>query len=143
MEEPRFDRLGPIPLWYVAFVDYGENIWWHRFLRPGFRHCFAFTYDPRSDAWIVCDPTVDGFFLRALPFDQLAPTIRGAQIHGRILKVRTVGERIARPRVFATCVTVIGHLIGLRRCAFSPFGLYRTLLRYGAEPAFLESADDG
>jgi hypothetical protein len=53
--------------WFVAFVDHGRNLWWHRFCRPGFRHVFAFAYDPAARAWILLDPTLEGFILRALP----------------------------------------------------------------------------
>ena len=137
------NRPGIFPaleVWYVAFVDYGRNLWWHRFTTPGFRHCFAFAFDTMTGTWIVFDPTLEGFVVRPLPrsaVDSLIAEVWARE--GRILRCRAEGKAPPRPRVFATCVTVIAHLLGLPRCAVRPIGLYRMLLRRGAVPVFEKS----
>ncbi len=135
------NRAGaPLPYleeWFVAFVDYGCNLWWHRFCRKGFRHVFAFAYDPSAGVWILFDPTLEGFVLRALPghaIDRMVAEIWSRD--GRILRARAQGKAPARPRLFATCVTVIAHLLGLRRAPLRPDGLHALLLKHGARPAF-------
>jgi hypothetical protein len=127
----------PLKEWFVAFVDHGANLWWHRWCRRGFRHCFAFGYDAEAGRWLVFDPTLEGFYLRVASgeqIDALVVTVRRGG--GRIVRAPVLLRGPVRPRVFATCVTVIGHLLGLPRCAVRPYGLYRKLLRYGAVPAF-------
>lgn len=133
-----------LKVWYVAFVDYGRNLWWHRFTRAGFRHCFAFAFDPDMGVWLVFDPTLEGFVVRPIPrsvVDALIAEVWGRG--GRILKCRAEGKAPRRPRLFATCVTVIAHLLGLPRCAVRPDGLYRLLLARGAVPLEREAADAG
>lgn len=143
MERTR--ALPYLDTWFVAFVDHGRNLWWHRFTRRGFRHCFAFAFDPVGGCWIVFDPTLEGFTLRAVPgaaIDRLVAAVWA--VDGRILKCRAEGRAPRRPRLFATCVTVIAHLLGVRGCAVRPDGLYRLLRRRGARPAFLRPrGDDG
>lgn len=127
----------PIDEWFVAFVDAGRNLWWHRFAREGFRHCFMFAYDTVGERWIVFDPLVDGVYLRALPSRGLDRVIEEIwRLNGTVLRAKCRGHAIRRPRLFATCVTQIVHILGLKGCAVWPHGLYRMLLRHGAEPAF-------
>ena len=139
--------LPVLPQWFVAFVDYGRNLWWHRFTKRGFRHVFAFGYEPRLDVWIVFDPTLEGFTLRAVPgaaIDSLVAEVWARD--GKILRCRVEAKAPRRPRLFATCVTVLAHLLGLPVSAVRPYGLYRMLLARGAQPAFERAnatSDDG
>jgi hypothetical protein len=124
-----------LSVWYVAFVDYGRNLWWHRFCKKGFRHCFAFAFDTRMGVWILFDPTVEGFVVRPLPraaVDRLIAEIW--RVDGRVLKCKAEGLGARRPRVLATCVTVLAHLLGLPGVApLFPSGLYARLRARGAE----------
>lgn len=130
--------------WYVAFVDYGRNLWWHRFTRRGFRHVFAFAFDTLTGTWIVFDPTLEGFVVRPLTRSQVDAMIAEVMlVQGRILKCRFEGRAPRRPRLFATCVTTLIHLLGLPCCAVRPDGLYRFLLKRGAVPVFERAKDEG
>jgi hypothetical protein len=99
-----------------------------RFLKPGFRHCFAAVDD--GAAWLVADPRADRLVVRAhdRAFD-LAAFYRG---HGctvvELVLPETAGRRIAlRP---LTCVEIVKHLLGLSAPgAFTPWRLYRRLTR--------------
>jgi hypothetical protein len=134
------NRPGVFPAldtWMVAFVDYGRNLWWHRFTNRGFRHVFAFAYDTTTGTWIVFDPTLEGFIVRPLPRSAVDAMIADLMLRDAvILKCKAEGKSPRRPRLFATCVTVVSHLLGLPGCAVRPYGLYRMLLKRGAVPAF-------
>lgn len=143
------NRPGVFPaleFWFVAFVDYGRNLWWHRFTTKGFRHVFAFAFDSLTGQWIVFDPTLEGFVVRPLPRSAVDEMLTDLKLRGAtILKCRAEAKAPRRPRLFATCVTVVAHLLGLPtglRCAVRPIGLYRMLLARGAVPAF-ERRDEG
>lgn len=127
----------PIREWFLAFADWGSNLWWHRFCRKGFRHIVAFGYDARADVWLVVDASVERLTVATIAPGRLDDMIADLWTRdAKILKCR-VGTGGARPRLrVASCVTLAAHLLGLRRCAVLPYGLYRMLLRQGAVPAF-------
>ena len=134
------ERPGIFPAldaWFVVFCDFGRNLWWHRFTNKGFRHVFAFAFDTNTCTWIVFDPTLEGFVVRPIPRSVVDDMIADLMLrNATILKCRVEGKGPRRPRLFATCVTVISHLLGLPGCAVRPIGLYRMLLKRGAVPAF-------
>ena len=124
-----------LPEWFVAFGDWGTNIYWHRFCRKGFRHVIAFGYEPRAGVWLVVDAAFECTVIRVVPDVALLIDSLWA-VDAKILRCKVSAGGQRRPRLFATCVTMIGHLLGLPRCAVFPHGLYRMLLRKGAVPAF-------
>lgn len=133
---PTKDAEAPhLPEWFVAFGDWGTNLPWHRLCRKGFRHVLAFGYEPRANVWIVVDAAFECTLLRVMPDPGLLIDSLWAA-DAKILRCRVRAGGQKRPRLFATCVTMIGHLLGLPRCAVFPWGLYRMLLRQGAVPAF-------
>jgi hypothetical protein len=126
-----------IPEGFVCFGDWGRNIWWHRFCRPGFRHVMAFGYDARAGVWVIVDSAFEALLVSTIApegLDALVAEIKDRG--GTIVKMKVLAKGPPRPRLFATCVTQIGHLLGLPRCAVRPWGLYRMLLASGAVPAF-------
>lgn len=127
--------------WFVAFGDWGTNLAWHRLCRRGFRHVLAFGYEPRANVWLVVDAAFEATLIRVLP-DPSGLVDALWAVDARILRCRVEGKGQRRPRVFATCVTMIGHLIGLPSCAVFPHGLYRMLIRRGAVPAFERHGND-
>ncbi len=123
----------PLMDWYVAFVD-ADRAPWHRFMKRGFRHCYAFAWDELADRWVLLEPGFDGVYLRPLRDETMGAL--WAQLHrdgAHVLLARAEGHRMLRPRLMLTCVTAIAALLGLRRCcAVFPWQLYRTLRRRGA-----------
>ena len=123
----------PLEAWYVAFVD-AQPTPWHRLMKPGFRHCYAFAWDSAADRWVVLEPGFDGVYLRPVR-DEVIGLLwaRLAADGSRVLLARSEGHRMLRPRLLLTCVTAVAALLALRRCcAVSPWQLYRTLRRRGA-----------
>ena len=134
IEDPRAVRE-----WFVAFVD-ARSAWYHRFLKRGFRHVFAFGYQPSAGRWLLYDLGFEGTNLRILrgaEVDALATTV--ANEGGRVLRAQVQDCFVGQPRLLASCVTAIAHLLGLPGCAVTPYALYRQLLRHGAQPAFVRS----
>jgi hypothetical protein len=123
--------------WHIAFVDYGVNVWWHRFLRRGFRHCWAFTYQPALDCWVLFEVGFEGLDVRALSGKQIDRLIAEALEHdGKVLRFKGRRRIVKRPLLFASCVTALKRLLGVGGCALTPHGLYRQLLRAGAVRTF-------
>lgn len=140
------DGSPQLPVWFVAFVDYGRNLPWHWLTRRGFRHCFAFAYDPARDTWVYFDPALEAFVVRTLTKEEVNGLVDEIwRVGGKVLKVRAGTSSPRRPRLFANCVTVMLHLLGVRGSVVRPSGLYRLLLRQGAVPAFEKkhAAHDG
>jgi hypothetical protein len=133
--------MRPIPEWHVAFGDWGANIWWHRLCRKGFRHVLAFGYDARAKVWVVVETAFDGLTVSTIAPEALDALISELwRLDAKILRCRVEGNGPKRLRLFASCVTVILALLGLPVSAVSPYGLYRTLLARGAQPAFLRAS---
>ena len=128
--------MTPLREWFVAFLP-ARTCWWHRFLKPGFQHITAFGYDPDAKTWLLFEPAFEGFLVRAIDPGLVPSLVTWFQDAGAvILKARFEGYGARRPRLFATCVTVIVHLLGLRAWVLTPHGLYKVLLRHGAVEAF-------
>lgn len=124
----------PLPAWFVVFSDRGAVTWWQKLLRPGFRHCWLFGWDEAAGRWLVVDPAFGGAYVRAAD-DRAAGLIWAELRQGRytVLLARRGDAVIARPRMLLTCVSAVVAVLGVRACAFTPWGLYRHLLRQRAE----------
>lgn len=137
---PELGAWNPIPEWYIAFTDFGRNVWYSRFLRAGFRHCSAFAADRESGMWIVLDPMLDGAYVRTFTNQQIIHWINGLKAGGNatILLAKCDRHKVIVPRLMLTCVSILSHLLGLKTCAVTPRQLYGHLLANGATPAFTE-----
>lgn len=120
-------------VWFVGFVA-ARSAWYHRFLKPGYQHCFAFT--PLGvDRWLVVDATWIGLSIAE---------VEGKTIDALLAEVTSVLRITAtlkpvRFRLFATCVTLCAHLTGDRSGARTPWQLYRSLRASGAKRDFYRS----
>lgn len=114
----------------TALVVFSDNagVWWLRYLKPGFRHCFVMLETDRGCVWI--DPLSTGLTIKPLEGFELAGLMRWYKDQGmRVVKVN-VDERKAQAFSWApmTCVEVVKRLIGLRDCAvLTPWQLYQKL----------------
>ena len=130
----RMNDIGrPLEWWYVVFVAADRTIV-HRFLKPGFQHCYAVAWDEAADRWVIIEPGFDGVYVRAVRDDVMAAL--WAELHRRrahVLLARAERHQMFRPRFMLTCVSAIAALLALRRCcAVSPWQLYRSLRKRGA-----------
>jgi hypothetical protein len=118
---------------WVAFADHARPcgyLWWLRWLKPGFRHCFVLLGGARH--WVVIDPTAA--FTDVGVWDRAAaPDLprRLARL-GLVLAPAPLRRDAIRPAAWApfTCVEAVKRTLGLRApWAMTPWGLYRHLTR--------------
>jgi len=110
-----------------------SGVWWLRWLRPGFRHCFAAVDDGAQ--WLTIDPLLHRLEVRAsgLPstFD-LAAEYRRVNLIVLDIGPPPVPLRCAPFGIFS-CVETVKRVLGLRaRWVFTPWQLHRFLARRGA-----------
>jgi len=124
---------GNVEHWLVVFLD-TENAprWWHRFVRPGFRHCLAFGFDGRC--WLQVDCLLNLLDVRSFAVAEMTLVLEILASHqAKILAVRRAAP-VSRPvpRGPVYCVSAVKHLLGTRSHGLTPWQLYRSLLRQGA-----------
>ena len=115
------------PVAWVVFT--GEApLWWLRWLRPGFRHCFVVLND--GARWVLVDPLAAHTEVRVLdgPVSADVPGWYRRRGHAVVrASVRRDRRRVAPPAPF-TCVEAVKRVIGLADPAvLTPWQLYRRL----------------
>lgn len=126
----------PRRLWLVFFGEAKGAYWWTRLFRLGFRHVSAAAYYADRRHWVYFDPARPGTTIRLLtedewgaPFAALLQTCKVVRFKGRY-------DRQSSPATWF-CVGSIKALLGIESRAFTPYQLYRDLLRQGGEEASL------
>jgi hypothetical protein len=133
---PAVTDEAPEIVWYVVFEE-ANTIWWHRWLKPGFRHCWAFKVqviasDPPRGEWILVDPLFTGVDIRLVPPESAVGWLALAGIEGSGLQILRVPEQrngVIRPRFFVSCAGALAAVLGLRQTPWTPWGLYWRLRR--------------
>lgn len=122
----------PVRRWIVCFGD-SVPTFWSRMLRPGFRHCCAASYFADQKRWVYVDPCRSGTVVEVLRPDEFAG--RFQHLMANSSHVLSIAARRERKRTAAVwyCVGALKGLLGLKSGALSPWGLYRDLIRAGAE----------
>ena len=123
------NSMGQMQRAWVVFNDEG-SIWWLRWLRPGFRHCFVIIND--DDHWIAIEPLASCLEVSVLPPPpdfNLPDWFRGQGHHvvpaGLVRQVESIA-----PLAFLNCVEVVKRVLGLRMMHIvTPYQLYRHLMR--------------
>jgi hypothetical protein len=130
------NALGLTPKeWFVVFEP-KTSIWWNRFLRPGFGHCFMFGYLPLEEGrgiYQFFEPLTTGGFMGVAPHEHVLEwRTRAALGQLRILQIEAPNVEAVRPRFMVTCAGAVGFMLGLPRLPVTPHGLYWMLRRRGA-----------
>ncbi|MFQ5765287.1 MAG: hypothetical protein ACE5GT_10170 [Rhodospirillales bacterium] len=125
----------------IALVVFSgrADLKWLRFLKPGFRHCFA-VLEVRG-RWIVYDPLsnrteidiVDGITLTAL--------VHGYRAQGlRVVPVALPPARVGpQPLGFYSCVEAVKRVLGIRAPhVITPWNLYNFLKKCEMCKKFLD-----
>lgn len=120
--------------WLVAFVPAPNRFLWRLFAgRGAFAHCIALRW-VGGHAWLCVDPTAWGLNVRLIEEDSAFEVIELAKAHGHLLRVRSRRRRLRWwPPFLFSCSGVIVLLLGLDHNIWTPRGLYRHLMRDGAE----------
>lgn len=118
----------------MFFSEPPGSYWWARFFRPGFKHVSAASWFDLEQRWVYFNPARPGTTILVIRSEEFGPLLAQLQASSRaILRVRSEQNRFRTPAAWF-CVGALKALLGIRSRAFSPYGLYRDLVRRGAEP---------
>ena len=123
------DSADPAPTRALVVFTDGQDIWWLRLLRPGFRHVLVALH--RSGHWIIVNPLAHVTRLD-LVADRSGVDLAGwfrAQGHTVVETMTRRPPRREAPWSPMTCVEVVKRLLGLHaRWMLTPHALYRHLV---------------
>ena len=115
----------------VVFVDHTE-CQWLKWLKPGFRHCFAAIRDGKQ--WIICDSLKNKMELLAVdaPADFDLAEFYASYGHTVLLGSKSWSKPSNYPSAeFLTCVAVTKRLLGLRSFwIWTPWQLFSFLTNH-------------
>jgi len=112
---------------WVAFGE-GRGLWWLKWLKPGFRHCFVVLGD--AHRWVVIDPGSCFTDVAALDRAQNPDLPARLCAMGLTLARAPIRRDLTRPAPWRpfTCVEAVKRILGLTApAALTPWGLYRHL----------------
>lgn len=123
--------------WFFAFTDRPDQPWYMRPLEPGYRHCFAFHYDPDHSRWHVLDWGSDTLSCKILTRKEVDAVIARATFTGRILKYDIPEKRDTRFLGFMSCVGAMKRLACINDFRIqTPYAFHAALVKRGAIPYF-------
>tara|TARA_R110002110_G_scaffold87307_12_gene227682 strand:- start:421 stop:873 length:453 start_codon:yes stop_codon:yes gene_type:complete len=125
-----------LPEWFVVFCNPDKPTFWQKMLKNNFRHCWAFTYDPKSDVWILIEPTWGSIHIRAFKPNDFTPFLVQAGTTGKVLAVPVKTKPVYKCRLFMHCVSVICHLTGVDLLVATPYRLFCELTKRGCIEKF-------
>lgn len=132
--EPKAPPLDLLRSWNVFFSD-GERPGWlaRLLLARGFRHVEAAAYFADQERWVFVVPSRRRMAVHVMREEESAG-VYAAMVERASVVLRFDGRaaRVEMPAVCG-CVGAVKALLGIRARAFTPFGLFRHLLREGAE----------
>jgi len=122
------------PQFWMVFFGPGANPGrFARWLSPRWQHVCCASFQPDKDLWLYVNPARDRTYVLAM-----TPTEFNAHF-GHLLNTSTailefpVEEDRRFSPTWASCVGMVKGIMGIRAWAFTPYGLYRDLLKRGAE----------
>jgi len=115
---------------WIAFTNH-TDLKWLRFLKPGFRHCYAIIND--GAGWITFDPLAsytDIVTHKDLNADTNLPLWLQSQGDIVIPVQRNTNITKSAPPMFYSCVEALKRLIGIHHLfIITPYQLYRHLIK--------------
>ncbi len=115
--------------WYVCFKDVPNKHWIQRFIKKGFRHCYAFKESPGGQFLIIAEPMrshldIDIITNNKANFEQLTKCNKLVTV---IVRYDLTKDRGHFCRF--NCVEVVKSLIGVSSFwTFTPYQLYKRLI---------------
>ena len=125
-------------IWNVLFLDfpgYPQQLWARIWTRKGFRHVMAFAYDADNKQWLFVEPQPGQVIVRIAEAVDVERFIHFAKRNGKALSW-TEQHCVTHGYSLRTCVSMMKDVIRFRGFCFTPHGLYRAMLKAGAEPTF-------
>ncbi|MBR7159293.1 MAG: hypothetical protein IKD08_06455 [Alphaproteobacteria bacterium] len=118
--------------WDKVLVIFGgrSDIWWLRFLKKGFKHCFVVLFDNKKGIGVLVDPlcsrtVVDVSFLENTDFLRDFFEANGYTVVETF--IRSPNPRTVTLGMFS-CVQVVKRILGVhKKSIVTPYKLYRFL----------------
>lgn len=115
---------------YVVFVD-ETSLWWLRFLKKGFRHCYVLIAIDNKMTWLEINPMSNQTFISVYQFLEETEYVDNLKIDNKFIiceiDVFDVGLKTA-PISWFSCVEVVKRIVGLHSFfTFTPYQLYKKL----------------
>lgn len=119
-----------------ALIVFSDNtgVWWLKYLKAGFRHCFVILETDRGCVWV--DPLSSSFTIKILEGYELNSLVRWYRDTGMKVVAVPVLPHSAKPFAWApmTCVEVVKRLIGIHDpFVLTPWQLYKNIKRTKSE----------
>lgn len=129
------DMITPSPTWYVMFSGDTKRRNLIDWISPlDFLHVNTFCYDARAGRWLIYDVNRGGVALKAATSEEMDMWIGAMRSVGaRILKVEWKERQRIPLQIGMWCVVAVRYAIGCKSLAIRPIGLYRDLLKQGAQ----------
>lgn len=111
---------------WVVFCPESE-IWWLRFLKPGFKHCFVIV--SCGDHWVSVDPLSTYTELRCLE-NKILPEVLDELSKDNIVIETLLNHDAVKPQTVGifSCVSVVKKILGIQnRWIFTPWQLAKCL----------------
>jgi hypothetical protein len=125
--------------WLVLFFDPLHRLrFWDVFNVPGFRHCALLAYQQIAACWLYLDYAADGTCLSTIEADQgwrlIQKILRSG---GTILEWQAPKKKPQQPLLYPpNCVSFCQQFLGVRKLAWTPYGLALCLSDRGAKAMF-------
>ena len=119
--------------WLIYFYEASDHPYpeWLRFLKKGFKHCGALSYNSKNDIWVHLEFTHAGIRLSFLEKKELESML-GYLKQFKVLRCPVKNEWHMLRIKDTTCVTFIMRLIGFYKWyILTPYQLYCALIKAG------------
>jgi hypothetical protein len=114
-----------------VYIVYENNIslWWLKFLKKGFRHCYILVNYKDENIWIKLDPLSNIILLDmkryVRNFDYINYLSTNSDIHLQKVKVGNILNKPMNLSIFS-CVSFVKRFLGIRSNAIlTPYQLYK------------------
>jgi len=128
------DSVGPnhksshyVHWWYVAFLHKQRESWWDYLSPEHLRHVICFGYSAKNRSWVIVDPTEKATFIRILRDDFEIWYANLIATDPIVYHIEAQEGSAFSNRIFQTCSSIVGRIIGLRGSAWRPSSLLKIL----------------
>jgi hypothetical protein len=121
---------------YWLIFKKGDH-WYCSALKRGYGHVYVVTNNGKQ--WMQLDPLNNhlSLYIYDCSIDANLPHIlanRGFKVIKVVLNELDTKRSILRPFLLLTCVEIVKYIVGLRLWCWTPYGLYKKLIKFMKKP---------
>lgn len=125
------EKEAGLKTWFVVFHDAHQVGDWIKILKQGFQHCWAFTYDARTDTWLKVDVTNKHMAVQPLTKAEAIKMLRAANDCVTVQYTAKPDKFLWKTRFFVNCSSVVAYLLGINIFFHTPWRLFCELRKRG------------